>query len=84
MTEWGKRALLVSASFFLVSGLGEVGLRLLSGIELATPVGEGQGGFMERGAANLYIPQSGTRQQRQDPYGRPFTLRINSTGQRGD
>ena len=41
MTEWGKRALLVSASFFLVGGLGEVRLRLLSGIELATPVGEG-------------------------------------------
>ena len=30
-----------------------------------------------------WIPREGTRQQRVDPYGKPFVLRINSSGQRG-
>jgi len=30
-----------------------------------------------------WVPREGTRQQRVDPYGKPFVLRINSSGQRG-
>ena len=82
--DWTAKIALVSFSLLLVGGGIEGGLRLLPEpniTSLQTP--QAGRGFMRNDYAIQWIPRENTRQQRVDPYGRPFVLRINSTGQRG-
>jgi len=82
--NWIAKIALAGISLLLVGGSLEWGLRLLPEPN-ATPnqATEGQQGFMRDDYALQWIPQEGTRQQRVDPYDRPFVLRINASGQRG-
>ena len=76
----------VGTSLIFTGLLCELGLRLLEGVEWQR--GEpgpnyAPKGFMRRDDILKWVPRKGARQEGVDPYGQPYVVRINDTGQRG-
>ena len=86
MGEWLKKVIVACLSCTFTVALLEGGLRLFQSVELEKAAEEEQEeekGFMRKDGVLEWFPEEGTRQEYQDPYGQPYVLRINSTGQRG-
>ena len=70
-------------SFVSVAVAAEVGLRLWLWLDEKEPKTVPQGQLMEKDPLVGWRPRSGFREQRRNPAGKPFTLRVNAMGMRG-
>ena len=87
MKPWLYTCALLGLGLVLAAGLGETGLRLY--VWLQTPpqqptATETPQKLMRKERRTGWLPEEGVRIERTDPYGNPFTIRINSTAQRGE